>query len=91
MQFNSIRYICLSLLFLCLNFHMLVLFCAFCNPTLLQTLKFKGMSSQIISCVSILENTVESHGFRGKKCPWHKITTRKLNDAYKIKSSFQRQ
>lgn len=90
MQFNSIRYICLSLLFLCLNLHILVLFCAFCNPTLLQTLKFRGMSSQIMIYVSILENTVKSQGFGGKRSPGHKITTRKLNDTYKIKSPLQR-
>lgn len=72
-------------IFLCLNLHILVLFCAFYNPTLLQILKFRGMRSQIMNCVSILE----SHGFGGKKCPGHRITTRKLNDAYKMKSPLQ--
>lgn len=76
--------------FLCLNLYILVLFCAFCNPTLLQTLKFRGMRSQIMSCVSILENTVESHGYGGKRCPGHQIAPRKLNDAYKIKSPLQK-
>lgn len=42
-----------------------------CIPTFLQTLK--GMKSQIISCVSILENAVESHGFGRKICLRHKI------------------
>lgn len=43
-----------------------------------------------MSCVSILENTVESHGFGRKRCLGHKITTGKLNDAYKMKSPLQR-
>lgn len=47
---------------------LLVLFCVFCNSTFLKTLKFRGMKSQIVSCVSILENTVESHGFGRKRC-----------------------
>lgn len=80
----------LTFILLCLNLHIFVLFCAFYNPTLLQILKFRGMRSQIMSCVSILENTVESHGFGGKRCLGHKITTRKLNDAYKMKSPLQR-